>query len=116
MSGHAAVRATAPATGPGGPQGELHIASLVVHAVPRQVQRVTQLVAAIDGAQVHGSSAAGKLVVTLEAASMGEMTAKVSAIQHAEGVLSAAMVYQCVDSLEAMNKELADDHAQTGLR
>ena len=113
MAGHAVASATARAIGRDGLQGELHIASLVVHSVPRRVQQVASVVAAIDGARVHGSSAAGKLVVTLEAASMGEMTAKVSAIQHAEGVLSAAMVYHCVDSLEAMNKELADDHAPT---
>jgi nitrate reductase NapD len=112
MPGHTAARATAPAIGRDGLQGELHIASLVV-LVPRRVQQVASVVAAIDGARVHGSSAAGKLVVTLEAASLGEMTAKVSAIQHSDGVLSAAMVYQCVDSLEAMNKELADDHAPT---
>ena len=113
MPGHTAARATAPAIGRDGLQGELHIACLVVDSVPRRVQQVANVVAAIDGARVHGSSAAGKLVVTLEAASLGEMTAKVSAIQHSDGVLSAAMVYQCVDSLEAMNKELADDHAPT---
>jgi periplasmic nitrate reductase NapD len=116
MRGHTPASATAPTLGQDGLQVELHIASLVVHAAPRRVEQVAQVVAGIEGARVHGSSAAGKVVVTLEAASMGEMTAKVSTIQHADGVLSTAMVYQCVDSLEAMNKEFADDHAQTGLR
>ena len=36
------------------------------------------------------------------------MTALVSAIQHVDGVLSAALVYQCADSLDAMNEEIAD--------
>ena len=36
------------------------------------------------------------------------MTAAVSGIQHIDGVLSAALVYQCADSLDAMNEEIAD--------
>lgn len=91
---------------------ELHITSLVVHAAPARLQAVSQAVAGMPGARVHGSSAAGKLVVTLEAGSLDEMTAKVSGIQHLDGVLSAALVYQCVDSLDTMNEEITDADAQ----
>jgi nitrate reductase NapD len=60
---------------------------------------------------VHATSPAGKLVVTLEASSGDEMMSRVSSIQRADGVLSAALVYQCVDSLESMNEALPDaDH------
>jgi len=39
------------------------------------------------------------------------MMSRVSSIQRADGVLSAALVYQCVDSLESMNEALPDaDH------
>ena len=37
----------------------------------------------------------------------------VSSIQHIEGVLSAVLVYQCADSLAAMNEEI--DDAQAGV-
>jgi nitrate reductase NapD len=87
---------------------ELHITSLVVHSTPRRVQGVRGLIAAIPGATVHAASPAGKLVVTLEAATAGEILSQVNRIQRTDGVLSAALVYQCADSLDAMNEELPD--------
>lgn len=87
---------------------ELHIASLVVHAAPRRLDGIAGAVAALPGARVHASSANGKLVVTLEAATAEEMAQAVSRIQRIDGVLSAALVYQCADSLEAMNEEVSD--------
>ena len=87
---------------------ELHITSLVVHATPRRVQGVSELIAAMPGAKVHATSPAGKLVVTLEAATAGEILTQVNAIQLTDGVLSAALVYQCADSLDAMNQEIPD--------
>ena len=90
---------------------ELHIASLVVHAAPRHLDRVTTAVAALAGAVVHATSAKGKLVVTLEAGSSDAVTQAVSSIQHMDGVLSAALVYQCADSLAAMNEEMTDAQA-----
>jgi nitrate reductase NapD len=87
---------------------ELHIASLVVHSTPKRLQRVSHLIGTIPGALIHGTSAAGKLVVTLEAATSDEIAAKVGAIQDADGVLSAALVYHCADTLAAMNEVMPD--------
>ena len=87
---------------------ELHIASLVVHSTPRRLERVAGAIAAMRGALVHASSANGKLVVTLEAPTSESMTQSVSTIQRLDGVLSAALVYQCADTLDAMNEEIAD--------
>ena len=69
------------------------------------------MIASIPGAMIHATSPAGKLVVTLEASTADEMISKVADIQRSDGVLSAALVYQCVDSLETMNEEIPDaDH------
>jgi nitrate reductase NapD len=87
---------------------ELHITSLVVHSTPKRVQGVSDLVAALPGAVVHAASAAGKLVVTLEAGTGDEILSQINAIQRTDGVLSAALVYQCADSLDAMNEEIPD--------
>ena len=87
---------------------ELHITSLVVHSTPRRVQRVSDLIAAIPGARIHAASPAGKLVVTLEAGTAGEILSRVNGIQRTDGVLSAALVYQCAESLDAMNEEIPD--------
>lgn len=87
---------------------ELHIASLVVHAAPRRCERIVEAIAALPGALVHATSAAGKLVVTLEADTADAMARAVSRIQQIDGVLSAALVYQCADDLDAMNEEIVD--------
>lgn len=90
---------------------ELHIASLVVHSTPRRRESVAHVIAALPGALVHAASENGKLVVTLEAATSDAMSAMVSSIQRSDGVLSAALVYQCADSLESMNEEVPDAQA-----
>ena len=87
---------------------ELHITSLVVHSTPKRVQGVADLIAALPGARVHAVSPAGKLVVTLEAGTGDEILSQVNGIQRTDGVLSAALVYQCADSLDAMNQEVPD--------
>ena len=87
---------------------ELHIASLVVHSTPKCVQGVSEAILAIPGAELHATSPIGKLVVTLEASTADEMMSKLACIQRTDGVLSAALVYQCADSLSAMNEEISD--------
>ena len=89
---------------------ELHIASLVVHATPRRLESVTSEITAVSGALVHGSSANGKLVVTLEASSSEAMTMLVSGIQHIDGVLSAALVYQCADNRSGVRAICSNCH------
>ena len=83
---------------------ELHIASLVVHALPPRTAAVVVRIGALPGACVHAHNALGKLVVTLEAAHERALIDAIGEIQRADGVLSATLVYQCVDSLDAMNE------------
>jgi len=85
---------------------ELHIASLVVHSTPKRVAHVSDVIALMPGAHVHATSPNGKIVVTLEASTTDEMMSRITGIQRADGVLSAALVYQCADTLEAMNEEI----------
>jgi nitrate reductase NapD len=87
---------------------ELHIASMVVHSTPRRLPSVEAALRALPGCLVHAASARGKLVITLEAPGADEMTQSVSSIQRIDGVLSAALVYQCADLLEIMNEEMPD--------
>jgi nitrate reductase NapD len=89
---------------------EVHISSLVVHAAPARMQSIQNAIEAMSGAMVHGSSPNGKLVVTLDADSADEMLSMVNTIQRTDGVLSAALVYQYADTVEAMNQEIPDAH------
>ena len=92
---------------------DIHIASLVVHALPRHADKVIAAVAGLPGAQVHAVSATGKLVVTLEADSDGAMLDHITTIQRLDGVLTAALVYQCAEGREAMEEEVADAYRPT---
>ena len=67
-----------------------------------------EVIAALPGACVHASAANGKLVVTLEASGAEPLIAMLGQIQALKGVLSATLVYQCADSLAAMNEDLPD--------
>jgi len=65
-------------------------------------------IAALPGAEIHAVSDTGKLVVTLEAHSTGEMLERIAAVQGQDGVLASAMVYQHIDTLDSMNEEIDD--------
>lgn len=94
---------------------ELHISSLVVHSTPGRVLRVADAIAAIEGTQVHATSPTGKLVVTIEARTGDDMLAKVARIQQTDGVLSTALVYECVDTLESMSEVIPDANDPKGI-
>lgn len=72
---------------------QLHVAGVLVHAVPGEAAVVRAFIATLPGAAVHGA-ADGKLVVTLEAATSGAIMDQLSAIRDRRGVLSALPVYQ----------------------
>ncbi|RZT93845.1 chaperone NapD [Rivibacter subsaxonicus] len=88
--------------------GELHITSLVLHALPRHLQRVSRAIAAVPGAELHATGPTGKLVVTLEAPSAKQIMARVAELQGIDGVISAVLVYQHAESLARMNEEIPD--------
>lgn len=93
---------------------ELHIAGVVVHAMPQRVRDVAQAVAELAGARVHAVAPAGKVVVTVEGPTSQDVADAVLRMQVVPGVLSAALVYQCGDTLASMNEEISD--AEAGLR
>jgi periplasmic nitrate reductase NapD len=95
---------------------ELHIAGVVVHAYPKGMQRVAAAIERLSGAEVCATSDDGKLVVTLEASSARAITANIDQIQRFDGVLSASLVYQHSESLEAMMEEVTHEDHTPGLR
>jgi nitrate reductase NapD len=85
---------------------ELHIISLIVHAMPTSTTKVAMAVVALPEARIHGSDVNGKIVVTLEAPSSAQILDQVATIQRTDGVINVAMVYQHVESLESLNAEI----------
>lgn len=76
---------------------ELHISSLVVQVRPDSLLTVTDAIVALPGAEVHGQSELGKLVVVLDVESTGVLSERMDQIQKMSGVLSASLVFHHVE-------------------
>lgn len=85
---------------------ELHIASLVVHALPARCEAVIEVVSQLPDARVHGTDPSGKLVVTLEGPTSHVIMDHIAQIQQTAGVIGVALVYQHIESLESLNTEI----------
>lgn len=72
---------------------ECHISSLVVHVRPERAAAVAARIGQLNGAEVQPRDAAGKLIVTLETASTGEIVERLDVIHDLPGVISATLVY-----------------------
>lgn len=93
---------------------EWHITSLVVHALPSHVEALSRWCGTLPGAQLHAALAEqGKLVLTLEGPNAEAVMSSIGRLQRANGVLSAAIVFQCAEPLAAMNEEMPDADAAT---
>ena len=95
---------------------ELHIAGIVVQAHAEGLHRAAEAIAGMSGAEVHAVSPDGKLVVVLEAPGAREIAARMDDIQRLDAVLSASLVYQHNEPLEAMMEEASHEDHPTGLR
>jgi nitrate reductase NapD len=74
------------------PARELHVASLVLHVRPENVSQVLPALADMPGVEVPGASG-GKLIVTLETVSEGDIVTRMNEMSLLPGVLSAALVF-----------------------
>lgn len=80
---------------------EIHIASAIVYTLPQHVEAAAALLTRMPPIQLHGQSPAGKLVVTLEGSTSGEILDQVTAIQQLSQVINVALVYQSIEPDEA---------------
>ncbi|CAG1018152.1 hypothetical protein BURC_02887 [Burkholderiaceae bacterium] len=85
--------------------GEIHIAGVLVQSRPLSLLLVQRAIEAIEGAEVFQTSAEGKLVVVVEAASARQVLERVDAMRAISGVLDAALVYQHAEPAAAMQQE-----------
>lgn len=78
----------------------LHIASLLVHCRPELLEAVKRNLVLLPGIELHQESAAGKLVVVLEAEHESRILDTIGHIQQMPGVLNAALIYHELLSTE----------------
>ncbi|SAK81391.1 assembly protein for periplasmic nitrate reductase [Caballeronia hypogeia] len=88
---------------------EFHIAGVVVYARIEAMQRVIRDLAALPGAQVHGSSAEGKIVLTLEGDRSSHVADQLHAVQAIPDVVSTALVYQHHEHIDSLAEDIADE-------
>jgi len=84
---------------------EVHISSALVHVRPERTGEVARHIAALAGADLHFAEA-GKIIVTLEAASSGAIADRLAAIGRLPGVLAATLVYHEVTTAGALGEPL----------
>ena len=78
----------------------LHIASLLVHCRPELLDAVKRNLVLLPGLELHQESAAGKVVVVLEAEHESAILQTIDQIQQLPGVLNAALIYHELLTLE----------------
>lgn len=84
---------------------EFHISSLVVRAHPRHVDAVCRIIENRPGAEIHAVEN-GKIVVTLETATEGEVAAALTDFTLLDGVMSAVMVFHHVERIDERSREV----------
>jgi nitrate reductase NapD len=86
-------------TGASQPPAEHHISSLVVHAMPDMLDRVSAELTALPGVEIHAQDPSGKLILTLETADEAVIVEHMNAIYGIRGVLSAALVFHHIEQI-----------------
>ena len=79
-------------------QTEVHISSMVVHAMPEYLLEVRKNIEELPGTEIHAESPNGKLVVVLESQTQTYITDVIEKIAGLDHVLSTALVYHQIES------------------
>lgn len=79
-------------------EATIHISSAVVSVLPAHRDEVLRMLAALPGVETHQSDAS-KIVIVMEAAESGILGGRLAEIACWQGVLSANMVFEQVESL-----------------
>ncbi len=84
---------------------EGHISSMVVQTRPEYLASVKKHIENLPGAEIHGESDKGKLVVVLESQNQGFITDVIEKINNLEQVLSTALVFHQIEQLDSLEKD-----------
>ncbi len=85
---------------------DIHIAGVFVQSRPASLAQVQAAIDALEGAEVFRSSAEGKVVVVLEAASAQSVLETIDEIRALAGVLNVSLVYQHAEPASSLQQEI----------
>jgi periplasmic nitrate reductase NapD len=83
-----------------------HISSAVVRTLPERMQAVSNAIDALPDTQVFHAED-GRIIVVMEGPDSSALGSQLSEIALIEGVLSATMVYEQVETLESLGEHYA---------
>lgn len=92
---------------------ECHISSLLVHVRPEHAGAIAARIGQLAGAELPPCDAPGKLIVTLETATTGEIVERLDVIHDLPGVISATLIYHHWESASDVDAE-AESEADHG--
>lgn len=71
----------------------MDISGVIVRSYPEQIQSVSDELIQIEGVEVHGNNDDGRIVVTVEQETAGQLSDLLTRMQNLPGVLSTSMIY-----------------------
>ncbi|MGO4741480.1 chaperone NapD [Bosea sp. 2KB_26] len=77
----------------------IHISSAVITAFPEHCDAIVRQINALPGTEVHRVEN-GKIVIVLEGESTGEIGGRLTGIALMDGVLSANLVFEQIETLD----------------
>jgi len=83
----------------------VHIASLLVHALPGRIDAARTVLARIEGAELHMTEHPAKFVVVLESANERAIADCVNELHASPGVLTVSIVSHLIEDADALNQE-----------
>lgn len=86
----------------------MSISSLVIHARPDRIDDVRADLTARPGVEIHGQSADGRLIVTVDQVDDRAAADTISGFQNLDHVFSVSLVYSHFDDIPA-EKEQTDE-------
>ena len=81
---------------PNSSKAELHICSLVVHALPLALPAVHEAITNLDGSNIHAVTADGRMAITLETTTEADFLKRFAEIERLTGVVSTMLVFHQV--------------------
>jgi nitrate reductase NapD len=79
----------------------MHIAGVLLQARPEHLGAVQSRLREMNGIEIHTTSPQGQLVVTVEGEGRRAVADSLTALHTLDGVLSACLVYEESDTVEA---------------
>ena len=71
----------------------MDISGVIVRSYPEQIQSVCDELIQIEGVEVHGNNDDGRIVITVEQETAGQLSDLLTRMQNIPGVLSTSMIY-----------------------